>query len=148
MTSRFRGRRGFALVTVLLLMVVGTALVFGAMSYSLVDGAIARNDTMHRRAQVAAEAELWTTVSSLTASDLRLRPLGPVNAVDRTIGDIALIVTVDRVDTYVVWTVATATIRRTGMVARHRVGMTLLIPHDSSDPALHPVPLRAWAELF
>lgn len=148
MTSRFPGRRGFALVTVLLLMVVGSALAFGAMTFALSDSGIASADTMHRRVQVAAEAELWTTVSSLTASDLRLRPLGPVRAVDRTIGDVALIVTVDRVDTYVVWTVATATIHRTGVVARHRVGMTLLIPHDSSDPTLHPVPGRAWAELF
>lgn len=148
MTTRPGCKRGFSLVTVMLLMVVGTALAFGAMTFALSDSGIASTDTMHRRVQVAAETELWTTVSSLTASDLRLRPRGPVRAVDHTIGDVALIVTVDRVDTYVVWTVATATVRRTGMVARHRVGMTLLIPHDSSDPTLHPVPGRAWAELF
>lgn len=141
-------RPGFALLAVLVLMAVGTALIVGAIDSSLAEGEIARSATMQRRALVSAETGLWSTVSSLGADAMRIRPLGPVGVTSQTLGDMTLIVTVDKVDTSVVWTVATATIRRSGMVARHRLGMTSLIPGDPTDPSLHPVPERAWVELF
>ena len=143
-----RNRRGFALITVMLLMAVGTALIVGAMNSSLAESEVSRAGTLHRRALVGAESELWATVSGLASATLRGRPLGVISATSRTVGDMTLIVTVDKVDTSVVWTVATATIRRSGMVARHRLGMTSLIPRDSTDPLLHPVSERAWVELF
>jgi hypothetical protein len=143
-----RNRCGFALITVMLLMAVGTALIVGAMNSSLAESEVSRAGTLQRRALVGAESELLAVVGSLAPATLRGRPLGMVSASSRTVGDMTLIVTVDKVDTSVVWTVATATIRRSGMVARHRLGMTSLIPRDSTDPLLHPVPERAWVELF
>ena len=147
MMSR-RDRGGFALLTVLLLMAVGTALAVGLVNGSVASREQSRLETFQRRALVGAESELWSTVSVLVPAVLRAQPVGTVSATVRTVGEMTLIVTVDKVDTAVVWTVATAIIRRSGMVARHRLGMTSLISSDSTDPAVHPVPERAWVELF
>jgi hypothetical protein len=142
-------RRGFALIIVLLLMAVGTALMFSAMDGSLAESETARSGTLRRRVLVAAESELWTTLRAVSVPALRLAPLGPVTGTTAVADDITLIAMVEKVDTTVVWIVATATIRRAGVVvARHRVGMSALIPRDASDSTLHLVPERAWAELF
>ena len=146
--SPVRSRRGFALLTVMLLMAIATALVTAAMNSSLAESDVSQAGTLQRRVFVGAEAELWYTVTHLSPGVLRLRPLGTVSATSRTVGDMTLIVTVDKVDTSVVWTVATAIVRRSGTVARHRLGMTSLIPSDSTDLAIHPVSERSWVELF
>ncbi len=138
-------RRGFALLLVMVLMAVGSALMLSAMSASLAEGETARIGTMKRRVLVGAEAEAWGAVSGLNAATVRAAPLGQVSTASRAIGDMTLIVTVEKVDTSNVWIVASATIRRSGLVARHRIGMSLLIPRDSADLALHLVPERAWA---
>lgn len=142
-------RRGFTLIMVLLLMAVGTALIFSAMDGSLAESETARSGTLRRRVVVASESELWTMLRTASVPTLRLAPLGPVTATTTLADGVTLIATVDKVDTTVVWIVATATIHRAGVaVARHRVGMSALIPRDAADITLHPVPERAWAELF
>lgn len=122
--------------------------MLSAMNGSLAEGETARIGTMKRRVLVGAEAEAWTAASGLGAATLRSSPLGQVSATSRTVGDMTLIVTVEKVDTSNVWIVASAAIRRPGIVARHRVGISLLIPRDTVDLVLRPVPERAWAELF
>jgi hypothetical protein len=142
-------RRGFALIMVMLLMAVGTALMFSAMDGSLAESETAHSGTLRRRALVAAESELWTTLRAASVPALRIAPLGSVTSTTAIADDITLIATVEKVDTTVVWIVATATIRRAGVaVARHRVGMSALISRDAADITLHLVPDRAWAELF
>jgi hypothetical protein len=122
--------------------------MISAMNGSVVDTETSNVETLKRRAFVGAESEVWVTYGGLGASALRSSPIGPVSATTRTIDDMTLIATVDRVDTSIVWIVATATIHRSGTVARHRVGMSALIPRDTADMALHLLPERAWAELF
>lgn len=141
-------RRGFALIIVILLMALGSALMIGAMNGSLAESETARIGTVQRRALVGAESAAWTIFGDLDAPALRHAPLGSVSATSRTVGDMTLIITADKVDTSIVWIVATATIRRSGIAARHRVGISALIPHDTADLMLRPVPERAWAELF
>lgn len=141
-------RRGFALIIVMLLMALGSAIMVGAMNGSLAESETARIGTMQRRALVGAESEAWTTFGHLGAPALRDAPLGSVSATSRIVGEMTLIARVEKVDTSIVWIVATATIRRSAMVARHRVGMSALIPDDTADLRLHAVPERAWAELF
>lgn len=141
-------RRGFALIVVVVLMGMGTALMFSAMNGALAEDDIAQIGTIRRRALVAAEAALWTTLGDQAAPMLRIAPLGQVSRSSRRVGDVTLITTVEKVDTSSVWIVASATIQRAGSVARHRIGISVLIPHDTSDLALHLVPERAWAELF
>jgi Tfp pilus assembly protein PilX len=142
-------RRGFALIVVMLLMAVGTALMLSAIDASLTDADVALAETQQRRALVAAESGMRIALSGADADALRHSPLGTTSVSTETSGDITLIATVDRVDTAVVWIVATATIHRSGVtVARHRVGMSALIPDDTADHTLHPVPERAWADLF
>ncbi len=148
MVTMGTNRRGFALLIVMVLMAVGSALMVAAMNGSLAEDETARIGTMQRRALVGAESELWTTLTTLGAPALRVAPLGSSSSTSRSLGDMTLTVAVEKVDTSNVWIVATATIRRSGIIARHRVGMSLLIPHDTADLALHPVPQRAWAELF
>jgi len=144
-----RNRRGFTLIVVMLLMAVGTVLMFSAIDGSLAESETARTGTLRRRVLVASESELWTTLRAASVPALRTAPLGPVTATTTLADGVTLIATVDKVDTTVVWIVATATIHRAGVaVARHRVGMSALIPRDVADIALHPVPERAWAELF
>ncbi|HEY8310401.1 MAG TPA: hypothetical protein VIG47_07590, partial [Gemmatimonadaceae bacterium] len=86
--------------------------------------------------------------ASQSVSLLRPAPLGRVSSTSRRSGDLSLITTVDKVDTSNVWIVVSATIQQSGTVARHRLGISVQIPQDPTDPMLHPVPERAWAELF
>jgi len=141
-------RRGFALIIVMLLMAVGTALMVAAMDGSLAEAETASTETLQRRALVGAESEAWATFRSLDAAVLRHAPNGPVSVTSRIVGDMKLIATVDKVDTSVVWVVATAAIQRPAIVARHRIGLSVLIPDDAADLTLRLVPDRAWAELF
>lgn len=141
-------RRGFALVIVLLMMLLGSALMFGAMSGSLTETETATVGTMQRQVLVGAESEAWNTLTGIDVPTLRHLPLGPVGATSRTDGNIVLNAMVEKVDTSIVWIVATATIHGGNLVARHRIGITALIPHDTTDLSLHPVPERAWVELF
>lgn len=141
-------RRGFALLIVMVLMAVGSAMMVAAMTESLAEDETARIGTMRRRALVGAESEAWTTLNGLGAPALRDAPLGQVSTGSRTVSDLVLTVTVEKVNTSDVWIVATATVRRAGNVARHRVGISAVIPGDTADLRLHPIPERAWAELF
>ncbi len=143
------GRRGgFALVIVVLLMAIGSALMIVALNGSLANAASAEGETLQRRALVAAETEAWTTLNALRSPVLRSAPVGRLSETNRTIGDLTLIATVDKVDNSNVWIVATATIRWSAAVARHRVGLSAFIPGDSADLLLRLVPERGWAELF
>lgn len=146
--SQAARRDGFAIVIVMVLMAVGTALVFAAMTESLAEADTAAAASLRRRALVAAESEAWRTLRDLSVPLLRSSPAGHVSSATRTVGELTLIATVDKVDNSNVWIVATATIQRSAIVARHRVGLSALIPGDTTDLNLHPVPQRAWAELF
>ena len=141
-------RRGFALLIVLVLMAVGTALMINAMNGSLAEGEMARIGTLQRRALVSAESEAWVALTSLRTPALRRAPIGQVISTSRTVGDMTVMLTVEKVDMSNLWIVAGATIHRSALVARHRVGVSALSPNDSADLALYPLPERAWAELF
>lgn len=141
-------RRGFALLIVLVVMILGSALIFGAMNGSLSETELSAAGTMQRQVLVGAESEAWNTLTGIDVPTLRHLPLGPVGAISRTDGNILLNAMVEKVDTSIVWIVATATIHGGNLVARHRIGITALIPHDTTDLSLHPVPERAWVELF
>jgi hypothetical protein len=142
------GRRGFALVIVVLLMAVGSALLIVAINGSLSAGDAARGETLQRQALVSAETEAFATFRGLSAGTLRAAPIGRISVASRTLGDLTLIATVDKVDNSNVWIVATATIQWSAAVARHRVGLSAIIPGDTADLVLRLVPERAWAELF
>ena len=142
------GRRGFALVIVVLLMAVGSALMIVALNGSLANTVSAESETLQRRALVAAETEAWLTLHGLRSAALRSAPAGRFSETNRTIGDLTLIATVDKVDNSNVWIVAIATIRWSSAIARHRVGLSAFIPGDSADLLLRLVPERGWAELF
>jgi len=141
-------RPGFALVIVLLMMILGSALMFGAMNGSLSETGVATAGTMQRQVLVGAESEAWNALANADVPTLRHLPLGLARAISRADGNIVLNATVEKVDTSIVWIVATATIHEGNLVARHRIGITALIPHDTTDLSLHPVPERAWVELF
>lgn len=141
-------RRGFALVIVLLMMILGGALMLGAINGSLLETETARVGTMQRQVLVSAESEAWNTLANVNVPTLRHLPLGPAAATSRVDGNMALNAVVEKVDTSIVWIVATATIHGGRLVARHRIGITALIPHDTTDLSLHPVQERAWVELF
>jgi Tfp pilus assembly protein PilX len=143
-----KNQSGFALLIVLVLMAVGTALIFSAMNGALLEDEIARTGTARRRALVAAEAELWTAATTQSAAPMRIASPGRVSSTSQRIGELSLITTVDKVDTSNVWIVVSATIQQPGTVARHRLGISVQIPRDTGDLTLHPVPERAWAELF
>jgi hypothetical protein len=141
-------RRGFALVIVLLMMILGSALMFGAINGALTDTETARAGTIQRQVMVGAESEAWNALTTTNVATLRHLPLGPVGVTSSVNGNIVLNATVEKVDTSIVWIVATATVHGGSLVARHRIGITALIPHDTTDLSLHPVPKRAWVELF
>lgn len=141
-------RRGFVLIIVVLLTALGGILVMGLLNGSAGDAALARLETMQRRVLSGAESAAWGAFTGADASALRHRPPGPVSVVTRVMGDMTLIASVDKADTSVIWIVATATIQRGRRIARHRIGITALIPHDTTDLTLHLVPERAWVELF
>jgi hypothetical protein len=149
MVTRVTGRSGFVLLLVMVLMAVGSALMMSTMNDSLTETATARSATVRRRALVAAETGAWMTLEGVGAAALRDAPLGPLSTSSRTVGDMLLTATVDKVDTTIVWIVSTAIVRQGGrVVARHRIGISALIPLDTADPLLHRLPERAWAELF
>jgi hypothetical protein len=129
-------------------MAVGVALTFAAAGNALVDAQASETDTAQRRALVAAEAAAWTLLGSSNVAALRAAPAGRVNSSITRDRDLTLITTVDKTDNSNVWIVATAMIQRSAVVARHRIGLSAVIPNDSTDLALHLVPERAWAELF
>lgn len=147
--ARPRHRPGFALLLVVLLLGASAALLLSAIESNLAEGNTVLLDDMRRRTIMATESEVWKTFSSQSIEALRAAPLGTVMVTRRVEGDITLISMTDKVDTTDVWIVATATIRApTGVLARHRIGLSAIIPRDSADSALHPVSQRAWAELF
>jgi hypothetical protein len=149
MVTAIPDRRGFVLIIVLLLMAVGGALMLDAIDGSLAERGMVQSGTAQRRALVGAETTAWTALEQSIVPALRGAPLGRFSSVTRVVGDMTLTATLDRVDTSVVWIVAVATVRRSNVVvARHRVGISALIPRDTLDMVLHPVPERAWAELF
>ena len=129
-------------------MAVGIALTFAAMNDSLFDVEAAGAGTLRRRVLVGAESAAWTALANSSAAALRAAPLGQVSAFTSTDGEMRLITTVDKTDNSNVWIVATATIQRSATVARHRIGLSALIPSDTTDLTLHLISERAWAELF
>ena len=141
-------RRGFALLIVLLMMILGSALMFGAINSSLGETETANAGALQRQVLVGAESEAWNAMANADVATLRALPIGRVGAVSHVDGNIVLNATVEKVDTSIVWIVATATIRGGSLVAHHRIGITALIPHDTTDLILHPVQERAWVELF
>jgi len=141
-------RRGFALVVVLLMMILGSALMFGAIDGSLLETETATVGTIQRQVLVSAESEAWNTLANVNVPALRHLSLGPAAATSRVDGNMMLNAAVEKVDTSIVWIVATATYHGGSLVARHRIGITALIPRDTTDLSLHPVPERAWVELF
>jgi hypothetical protein len=141
-------RRGFALILVLLMMILGSALMVGAINASLSETETASVGTMQRQVLVGAESAAWDALATADVPAIRHLPLGLVGAVSRVDGDVMLNATVEKVDTSIVWIVATATIHGGVLVARHRIGISALIPHDTADLSLHPAPERAWVELF
>ncbi|MDQ2891117.1 MAG: hypothetical protein M3R65_11295 [Gemmatimonadota bacterium] len=150
MTPPLRGqeRRGVALLFVVIFVGVAAATVLAATDASLSERETTRLNAMRRRTLVASESEAWTSLITADVRSIRAAPVGSVVLGRRNAGDVALITTIDKVDTSYAWIVATATIRSGGSIARHRIGITVLIPRDSLDAVLHPVPQRAWAELF
>jgi hypothetical protein len=141
-------RRGFVLILVLLMMILGSALMVGAINGSLSETETASVGVTQRQLLVGAESEAWNALARADVAALRRLPLGLVGATSRIDGNVMLNATVEKVDTSIVWIVATATIHGGGSVARHRIGITALIPCDTADLSLHPVPERAWVELF
>lgn len=129
-------------------MAIGIALIFAAMNDSLFDAEAAGADTLRRRVLVGAESAAWNALSSSNAAVLRAAAAGRVSVATATDGEMTLITTVDKTDNSNVWIVATATIQRSATVARHRIGLSALIPSDTTDLTLHLIPERAWAELF
>ncbi|HXF24381.1 MAG TPA: hypothetical protein VN602_07665, partial [Gemmatimonadaceae bacterium] len=81
-------RRGFALVIVLLLMILGSALMFGAINGSLAEQETARAGTIQRQVLVGAESEAWNALAAADVRTLRYLPLGPVGATSRSDGNI------------------------------------------------------------
>lgn len=141
-------RRGFALLTVMLLMAAGSALMLVTVNASIAESETARTSTLRRRALGASESGAWTTLAALTTASLRVAPVGTRMVSITTDGNTSVTTTVEKVDTTIVWIVSTATIHQPGIVGQHRVGLSVLIPRDTLDRALHLVPERAWAELF
>ncbi len=142
-------REGFALLLVVVLLGLACALALSALDSNIAEANAVHLDHMRRRTTMAAESEVWNTILSQNADDIRRAPLGTASVTRRMEGDITLISTIDKVDTTNVWIVATAAILTSSSVmARHRVGLSARIPRDSADSVLHVLPERAWVELF
>ena len=141
-------RPGFALVTVMLLMAAGSALMLVTVNASIAESETARTSTLRRRALASSESGAWIMLAALNAAMLRGAPIGTRIVSATTDGNTSVTTTVEKVDTTIVWIVSTATIRQGSTVGRHRVGLSAVIPRDTMDLTLHPMPERAWAELF
>ncbi|HEY8311266.1 MAG TPA: PilX N-terminal domain-containing pilus assembly protein, partial [Gemmatimonadaceae bacterium] len=84
-----KNQSGFALLIVLVLMAVGTALIFSAMNGALLEDQLARAGTARRQALVAAETEVWTAAGSQSVSVMRAASIGPVSSTSRRAGDLS-----------------------------------------------------------
>lgn len=120
----------------------------GAMNGSIFETETTWSGAMQRQVLVGAESEAWNALANVDVPALRHLPVGAVGTSSGVAGNMMLNATVQKVDTSIVWIVATATIHGGNLVARHRIGITALIPRDTTDLSLHPVPGRAWVELF
>ena len=143
-----RSRRGVALLIVIFLMAVSAALMLSATDAALSDVSAVTSVTDRDRTIVAAEAELWRTLATLDARVLRSAPRGRISALRSTEGALTLTRSVEKADTTNVWIVATATISSGSRLAKHRLGMSVLLPNDPADSVLVPIRDRAWVELF
>ena len=137
-----------ALLIVLFVMALAAALMLATNDRVMSDlGAVSRI-TDRDRTIVAAEAEVWRTLAALDARVVRTAPVGRVLSQRTVVGDMVLTRTVEKTDTTNVWIVGTATVRTGAALARHRVGMSLVLPSDLADSVLVPIPHRAWTDLF
>ena len=143
-----KSRRGVALLIVIFLMAVSASLMLSATDAALSDVSAVTSVTDRDRTTAAAELELWQTLATLDARVMRSAPRGRISAMRRTEGALTLTRSVEKTDTTNVWIVATATMRSGSRFAKHRVGMSVLIPDDPADSVLVPIPDRAWVELF
>ncbi len=139
-------RRGFALVTVLVVMVLAIALMMAAQYRASAEAVAARYASLRRRAFVASEAELLNAVAA--AASVRNNPIGASTTRNVTRSSVSVLVVTTRVSDDHVWITSAATATDGVLSARHRLGVSLTI--DARHPTSTPLPLaeRAWVELF
>ena len=139
-------RPGFALISALLAMILATALIAAIAFRASETTHSAHALTLRVAAFNAAESALTTALAATNASTLRTTPIG--YSLPVLTPQLGTTLTAVRTDTTIAWLVATTELHRGDDVARHRIGMSVLIPRDTSQHHLTPVRERHWAELY
>ncbi len=146
--SAIRGRNGFALLIALAAILIASALMLAAQYSVQSDITLSRAGTLRRLATVASETAAWTAVENITAAILRADSIGTVRRSLVVNGFDTTTVVLIKTDTTFAWLVADASILRGSQRARHRVGVTLVIPRDTMRMTLVTIAGRAWVEAF
>ncbi|MGI8547404.1 MAG: hypothetical protein ACR2M1_08710 [Gemmatimonadaceae bacterium] len=146
--SAIRGRNGFALLIALAAILIASALMLAAQYSVQSDITLSRAGTLRRLAAVASETAAWNAVENITAAIVRGDSIGSVRKSIVVNGSDTTTVVLIKTDTTFAWLVADASILRGSQRARHRVGVTLVIPRDTMRMTLVPIAGRAWVEAF
>ncbi len=146
--SAIRGRNGFALLIALAAILIASALMLAAQYSVQSDITLSRAGTVRRLAAVASETAAWNAVDNITAAIVRGDSIGSVRKSIVVNGSDTTTVVLIKTDTTFAWLVADASILRGSQRARHRVGVTLVIPRDTMRMTLVPIAGRAWVEAF
>ena len=131
-------RPGFALFTVLIAILLLTALSTATLFRASTDASIAYSTTLRQHAFFAAERTLW---SSLT----RPYPFTTMTTITTPTQTTRLTVTQTAPTLY--WIVAHATVRRGPHEATHRLALSARLVTTDSTATLTPIPPYAWADL-
>lgn len=146
--SAIRGRNGFALLIALAAILIASALMLAAQYSVQSDITLSRAGTLRRLAAVASETAAWNAIDNITAAIVRGDSIGSVRKSIVVNGSDTTTVVLIKTDTTFAWLVADASILRGSQRARHRVGVTLVIPRDTMRMTLVPIAGRAWVEAF
>ena len=140
-------RRGVALLLALIALLLIGALVVATLFQVQSDARAAGDAMARRRAEVAAERVLRTTIAATSSAAMRALPIGGVRTSTDLTNGVTTILTAVRTDSTLAWLTASASAPSVRGTARAQLGVSASIAPVGSAP-LQVIPGDAWTQIY
>jgi len=139
--------RGFALLFTLVAIVIVSALVVATMFRVTENNYLAQLTTLRLHVMAESERRLWTAMDDPELFELPFAPIGTTKRSTSTEDGVTTIITVTKVDSTLLWLVATTTAQRGRLSAAHRTAVSAQLAASLLHPAT-PLQGVAWVDLY
>lgn len=138
---------GFALLFTLVAIVLVSALVSATMFRITENNYLAQLTTLKLHTMAESERRLWTTLADPALTPMASAPIGTVKTLTWLTGETTTLVTVTKVDSTMLWLVATANTQRGRLLTLHRTGVSARL-HPVGGRLAQPISGPAWVDLY